>query len=253
MDEQELATYLDRVRITGNVATPRENNLRHIQGFIDGNEHLEFGVPWTRDWTFEEVFALMVQQVGINPDPLYTEGQDTISSALCVAALGRFAVRLGTAAREGQRVLFATGHPAGLLPVHAQLAEAAARGGAKIVEVREGTPFLAGDIRQIFKVLVWHQHGNLMHTHYPMPMKISLEQLRNEGFEAPDLVVGDHGWAGYAAGAGIDTIGFADCNDPGLFAAQAQGQLQAAVPLDDNVTPGLYQPLTDYIIGKARL
>ena len=43
MSRDEFAAYLNSARITGEVATPRENNLDHIQGFLDGNEHLEFG------------------------------------------------------------------------------------------------------------------------------------------------------------------------------------------------------------------
>lgn len=253
MDAQELTKYLDIVRITGEVATSREINLRHFQGFIDGDEHLDFGVRWSRDWTYADVFALMHQRVGTSADAEHLSGQDTISAALCVAALDRFADRLGEAAMRGQRVLFATGHPAGLLPVHAELARAAQQAGAKIVQVPEGTAFLDGDIRQISQVLMWHQYGGLMHTHYPEPMRLALATLADAGFAAPELVVGDHGWAGHAGSAGIDTIGFADCNDPGLFVAEAQGQIQVAVPLDDNVCPGLYAPMIEYIIDRAGL
>ena len=53
MTREEFASYLDEARITGLVGTARENNLAHMQGFIEGNEHLEFGVKWTRDWTVD--------------------------------------------------------------------------------------------------------------------------------------------------------------------------------------------------------
>lgn len=250
---QELAEYLNSVRITGKVATSREVNVKHIHCFIDGEVNHEFGVEWTRDWTYDDVFELMHRRVGTSSDHEHLEGQDTISAELCVAALDRFADRLAEAVSKQQRVLFATGHPAGLLPVHAALAQAAGRAGARIVEVPEGNKFLEGDIRQINKVLMWHQHGSLMHTHLPRPMHLSLERLTAEGEPAPDLVVADHGWAGFAATSGIDSIGFADCNDPALFVSEAQGQLQVAVPLDDNVCPGLYAPMVDYILQQAGL
>ncbi|KNC19465.1 taurine ABC transporter ATPase [Arthrobacter sp. RIT-PI-e] len=253
MNPTELAEYLDAVRITGAVATPRQDNLRHIELFLDGNENLHFGVTRTRPWTFDEVFDLMHERVGIRADRGFLEGQDTIDAALCVAALDRFADRLGRSVRDGERILFATGHPAGLLPVHAALARAASAGGATVVDVPEGRGFEAGDIRQLFKVLVWHQHGGLRHTHSPDPMRLSLETLAAEGLAAPDLVVADHGWAGQAASAGIPTIGFADCNDPGLFVSEAQGQVEVAVPLDDNVCPGLYEPLITYVLERAGL
>lgn len=68
MSRDEFAAYLDSVRITGEVATARENNLDHIQGFLDGNEHLEFGVQWTREWDYDSVFEVMVRRAGLNPD-----------------------------------------------------------------------------------------------------------------------------------------------------------------------------------------
>lgn len=253
MNSAELAAYLDSVRITGEVATRREDNLRHMQLFLDGNEHLEFGVRTSRRWTFDELFDLMHERVGTSVDRLHLSGQDTIDSGKCVAALDRFAFHFGAAVRAGHRILFATGHPAGLLPVHAALAAAAAAGGAKVVDVSEGQRFRDGDIRQLFKVLLWHQHGGLMHTHYPEPMRLSLELLADGGEPVPDLVIADHGWAGHAASAGIATLGFADCNDPGLFVSEAEGQLVVAVPLDDNLCPGLYEPMIQYILEQAGL
>lgn len=253
MNPTELAEYLDSVRITGKVATPRQDNLKHMRLFLEGNEHLEFGVTRTRPWSFDEVFDLMHERVGTSGDPAHTEGQDTIDAARCVAALDRFADRLGSSAHRGERILFATGHPAGLLPVHAAFARSAAAAGATVVRVPEGRRFGAGDIRQVFGVLVWHQHGGLMHTHFPEPMRLSLDTLATEGLEPPDLVVADHGWAGHAASAGLPTIGFADCNDPALFVSEAQGQVEVAVPLDDNVWPGLYEPLIAYVLERAGL
>ena len=253
MNSTELAAYLDSVLITGAVATDRRDNLRHMQLFLEGSEHLGFGVRTTRQWTVDEVFDLMHERVGINPDRSHLSGQDTIDSAKCVAALDRFAAVFGAAVAAGHRILFATGHPAGLLPVHAALAAAARAAGATVVEVPEGQHFGAGDIRQLFGVLVWHQHGSLMHTHSPDPMQLSLELLAATGGPSPDLVVADHGWAGFAASAGIPALGFADCNDPGLFVSEAEGQLAVAVPLDDNVCPGLYEPMIEYLLERAGL
>lgn len=253
MNSTELARYLDSVRITGQVATPRENNLRHMHLFLEGNENLEFGVRTRREWTFDEVFDLMHEKVGTNPNRAHTTGQDTIDGAKCVAALDRFADRLGAAVQGGERILFATGHPGGLLPVHAALAAAAQQAGAEVVQIPAGIRFREGDIRQVLGVLAWHQHGNLMHTHFPEPMRLILDALAASGSPAPQLVVADHGWAGYAAEAGLPAMGFADCNDPGLFISEAEGQLEVAVPLDDNVPPELYTPMTQYLLMRAGL
>ena len=59
--------------------------------------------------------------------------------------------------------------------------------------------------------------------------------------------VEDHGWAGAAAEAGIETLGMADCNDPALFVAEEEGKPIVTVPLDDNVPPHLYDPLSAFV------
>ena len=51
-----------------------------------------------------------------------------------------------------------------------------------------------------------------------------LAALAEDGQPPPDLVVADHGWAGAAGEAGIDAIGYADCNDPALFVGEAEAR-----------------------------
>ena len=253
MSRDEFAAYLDSVRITGEVATPRENNLDHIQGFLDGNEHLEFGVQWTREWDYDSVFEVMVRRVGLNPDRSHTHGQDTIGAEQCISALEEYARIFGEAVRAGSRILFATGHPAGLFPIYAVMAAAAKAAGAEVLQIEEGERFLDGDVRQIMDVVMFEQYGNLQHTHFPGPMRIALDQLEARGV-TPDLVVSDHGMGGYAASTRkLLTIGIADCNDPGLFVAAEQGDLPVCVPMDDNVPPRHYEPMIDFILDRAGL
>lgn len=253
MTEPEFADYLRESRICGKVATARENNIDHMHGFVAGNEHLEFGVRWTREWTYEKVFQLMADRVGTSDDPDFLEGVDTISAEKCIAALNQYAQIFGQTVADGGSLLFATGHPAGLFPIYAELARAAESAGARIVRIQEGDRFLDGDLRQIMDVVMFEQYGNLQHTHFPGPMRLVLEQLERAGAPAPDLVVADHGMAGFAASAGLRTIGIADCNDPGLFVSAEQGQIEVAVPMDDNVTPHLYQPVIEFILTRAGL
>ena len=97
LSRESLARYLDRVSITGDVATPREVNLRNIRGFLDGDRHQHMGVERTREWDFDSVLELMRERVGIAGDPGHREGRDTISAARCVAALHRPRVALWAA------------------------------------------------------------------------------------------------------------------------------------------------------------
>ena len=74
------------------------------------------------------------------------------------------------------------------------------------------------------------------HTHWPEAMRRMLVA------ERPDLVVADHGFAGAAIEAGVETLSIADVNDPALIVAKAQGRTDVVVVLDDHVPAENYWP-----------
>ncbi len=168
---------------------------------------------------------------------------------------------VGQAARDRSRVLLATGHPAGLLVVHLAVAEALRTAGATVLEPGPGSSYQSmtrfgrvdRHVRYVHGVAVSSSMGDLNHTHSATPMRGLLAALADAGEAMPDLVVADHGWAGAAGQAGITTVGFADCNDPALFVGEAEGKVAVAVPLDDNVLPHLYAPMTAYLLHAAGL
>jgi hypothetical protein len=251
----ELVDHLVKTRIAGDVATPRENNLSHYRKLANGDRHYWFGLELGNRWSDEQdVLAVMAERVGVNDDPEYRYGQDTIDPELTVAALDRLAARLRKAADGQQRVLFATGHPGGLLEVHHSTAAALRTAGCEIVVIPEGLQTEEGYVMQFADVAVLEHGATLWHTHSGEPMKAILTALEREGRPLPDLVVADHGWAGYAGRHGVDSVGYADCNDPALFLAESEGTLQVAVPLDDHVvSPRYYDPLTAYLLAEAGL
>ncbi|WP_037576240.1 phosphatase [Phaeacidiphilus oryzae] len=255
---ESLKAYLDDALITGMVATSRENNRAHYRALADGERYYWLGLDLGDRWTDESrVLSVMAERCGVDPDPSRTNGQDTISSERCVAALDRVAELLRKAVAQRQRVLFATGHPAGMLPVYQDLARALAAAGCEIVlppgGIKLGGDSGSQDIRRIGAVAVLQERGHLPHTHSPEPMRALLDRLEAGGAELPDLVIADHGWAGAAASRIVPTIGFADCNDPALFLGEAEGSLLVSVPLDDDVEPHLYEPMTAYLLSAAGL
>lgn len=251
----ELLVHLVRTRIAGEVATPRENNLSHYRKLANGDRHFWLGLELGDRWSDErDVLAVMAERCGVNDDPEYRSGQDTIDPERTVDALDRLAARLRKAAESGQRVLFATGHPGGLLDVHRATAAALRAAGCEITVIPDGLRTDEGYVMQFADVAVLEHGATLWHTHSGEPMRAVLEGLRAEGRPLPDLVVADHGWAGCAGQYGIDSVGYADCNDPALFLAEAEGTVQVTVPLDDHVTsPRHYDPLTAYLLDAAGL
>ncbi|MGW1023950.1 phosphatase [Streptomyces sp. NPDC002577] len=251
----DLVGHLVRTRIAGDVATPRENNLSHYRKLANGDRHYWLGLELGDRWTDEQnVLAVMAERCGVNDDPKHRHGQDTIDPELTVDGLDRLAARLRKAAAGRQRVLFATGHPGGLLDVHRATAAALRAAGCEIMVIPEGLQADGGYVWQFADVAVLERGATLWHTHSPEPMAAILDGLEQEGRPLPDLVVADHGWAGCAGQRGIDSVGYADCNDPALFIGEAEGTVQVTVPLDDHVTnPRHYDPMTAYLLAQAGL
>jgi hypothetical protein len=252
---QSLSEHLVRTRIAGDVATPRENNRSHYRKLADGDRYFWFGLEFGDRWTDEEaVLRVMAERCGVVADPAHRAGQDTIDPALTIGALDRAAAKLRKAADGGQRVLFATGHPGGLLDVHRRVAAALRAAGATVVVIPGGLSADDGGVFQFCDVAMLERGATLWHTHSPAPMAAILDALEAQGEPMPDLVFADHGWAGHAAQRGLEAVGFADCNDPALFLAEAEDTLSVAIPLDDHVTdPRFYDPLTAYLLDAAGL
>lgn len=258
MTRTELLAYLSAARIAGPVATPREANLANYALMVARDPDYLFGLAPRGTWTFDDVLALMAQRCGVSPDPLYDSGADTIDAALTIERLEAMAGHLRTAAAAKSRVLVATGHPTGVLVVHLEIARALAAAGCTLLTPparwehvdHAGRPH-ERHVRSVLGVSVASQGANLLHTHSPVPMELMLRDLAEHGQAAPDLVVADHGFAGAAGRAGVVCVGFADSNDPALFVGEAEGDVAVCVPLDDNVMPDLYEPMTSYLLAAA--
>lgn len=241
-----MREHLVASRIAGDVATPRESNLRNAHRLAAGDPDVWFGLS-PRPLTVEEVLRCLAERVGISPDPSYTAGADTIDPDRTIERLDAMAARLAAAAQRRASVFLATGHPAGLLAIHLQVAQALRAAGCTVLTPGAGADVSYGErrrhVRYLGGVAVLSDRGELNHTHSAKPM----EHLLADGLR-PDLVLADHGWAGAAGEAGIETLAFADTNDPALFVAEQDGRIAVTVPLDDNVLPHLYQPLTDHLL-----
>ncbi|MEV0031811.1 phosphatase [Nocardia sp. NPDC050793] len=253
-----LRAQLVRCGIAGEVATPREGNLRHYGRMAAKDPRYLFGLR-LRDWSFDETLAMMARRCGVDPNPEHTRGVDTIDPDLTLDALDAMGERLGAAAADRATVLLATGHPETLLGVYRAIEDALRTAGCTVLTPAAGWSYESrlwesSPHREIaydsgVAALVGTD-GRWRHTHDPEPMRAMLASLDSE---LPRLVVADHGWAGAAGEAGIETVGFADCNDPALFAGQDEGKIAVTVPLDDGLAPPLYEPLTAYLLHRAQL
>lgn len=255
---EELRDHLMASGIAGEVATPRDNNLKHYDLLARGVPNYQFGLQFTAEWTPADVLALMVKKAGVDPDPEHLVGIDTIDPDRTIDALQVMAGRIREAARRREDILLATGHPAALLPIYIEIARILEDRGCAVRIPAAGRAYLSDTrfgrqeraIRYICGVAALSSGGALHHTHSARPMREMLGEIAAAGDPMPGLVVGDHGWAGAAGQAGLDVVGFADCNDPALFVGEAEDKIHCVVPLDDNVDPRHYALLTAYLLAK---
>lgn len=260
-DRALLREHLLKTRIAGDVATPREGNLANYRKMVSKDPGYQFGLT-LKDWTFAETLEMMARLCGVSPDPRHVRGPDTIDVDLTLDALDAMGARIGLAARRRETVILATGHPDTLMGVYRAVEDALRAAGCVVLVPAAGWSYRVTtpwgpqhrEILYTSGVAALGTDGTLRHTHDPHPMRAALRELRAaETGQWPDLVVADHGWAGAAGEAGIETVGFADSNDPALFAGRAEGKIAVTVPLDDGVHPDYYGPLTAYLLGQAGL
>lgn len=255
MTRGDLREHLVRTRIAGDVATGRENNLGHYRSLADRDPRYLFGLRPEGGWSYQDVLELMAKSAGVVADPGHRQGQDTIDPDRTIDAVEAMAETIAGVLRGGApRILVATGHPTGLLTVHMALARLLREHGATLMDTAEGWSYRAPgfdgvrQIRYMDDVAMLANRGTFVHTHDPAPMEAMIAEF---GAERPDLVIADHGWAGAAGEAGILTVGFADSNDPALFVGEAEGKIAVTVPLDDNVLPRYYAPLTSHLVERV--
>ncbi|MDQ4108562.1 MAG: phosphatase [Actinomycetota bacterium] len=248
---EELARALMAGGVAGPAGHPHHNVFGNIRMLVEHDPDKLFGLSnMPEPFRFEDIVRIVGEASGVPIDALATEGSPDIDAGAVLDACEAMGERLAEAARRRERVLFATGHPGDLDPLYVSIAELAAARGARIVRPAEGVSW--SDVRAGHDwTIAYHGAVGMVtdgtrprHTHRPEAMQRMLEEDR------PDLVVADHGFAGAAIEAGVETLSIADVNDPALIVAKAQGRTEVVVVLDDHVPPEAYWPCLQAIAGS---
>jgi hypothetical protein len=249
---------LERALVAGGVAGPaghpHHNVFGNIRMLVDHDPDKLFGLTELPEpFGFDDIVRLVGEASGVPIDALATEGSPDIDAGAVLDACGRVGERLAEAARRGERVLFATGHPGDLDPLYGAIAELAAARGARLVHPADGISWSDPGAGHLWTIAFHGAVGMVTdgerprHSHSPAPMEVMLTA------ERPDLVVADHGFAGAAIEAGVETMSIADVNDPALIVAKAQGRTEVVVVLDDHVPPENYWPCFQAVAKRFRI
>ena len=256
-DPADLRRHLLETRLAGAVATAPQSTLANCGKLVAGDERYTFGLSDWRSATFLEAVAAVRDVCGGDPGGAADlAGTGLIDPDRAMAAIELHRSRLRTfAAQRGGRVLLATGHPTGLLPHYCAIARTLQDAGAHLLAPLDDETVRIGrftgrkrGVRFLDGVACVTDGGALLHSHRSAYMEAMLAEL---GEEQPDLVVADHGMAGAAVEAGIPTLSIADVNDPALLLAQARGRTDSVLPIDDNLAPRLFVPITERMLDWA--
>lgn len=247
----DLRHHLLESRLAGSVATTPGNTVANCEKLVAGKPDYTFGLSDWQSAEVAEVRAVVADVFGpaaVDGDP---DGAGWIDPDATLAAIEGHRAKVAAHASARSTVLLATGHPTGLLPHYMALARALTRVGCEVLTPLDNCWLDTGPdgrgIRFLDGVGCAWTGGDLVHSHRSRYMEAMLESLDGDG-HWPDLVVGDHGMAGAAVECGIETLGIADVNDPALFLAQARGRTASVMPIDDNLAPRLFEPVTAAVL-----
>jgi len=208
---------------------------------VSGDPDGQLGLSGLTGFTVPEVLAMIGEEAGFHPD-IFADGEGPvpIDPFRVLAACRAAGDRLANAARRGEQVVLGTGHPSGLPLLYMAVAELVEEHGAMPIRPAEGFVWREQgrrrEIRYFHGVAMLSDRASTLHTHAPAAMQAMLQEA------TPDLVFADHGFAGAAIEAGVDTLSIADVNDPALVVAKWQGRTETVIVMDDNVRPESYWP-----------
>ncbi len=171
-----------------------------------------------------------------------------------IAGMRAALVRILDVSRRGGVIAFATGRPASLLPLYADLARLAASQGAEIFgdlefddlkspSIASATFSAAGHPRAR---LVWQNGVALVESGGNLISDAAMRAADAlfAGSETPDLVVADRGFAGTAIELGSEVVAFADLDAIALGVAAARGLPVTIVPVQEQRPPHCYRVLS---------
>jgi Phosphatase len=246
----ELEAALLEGEVAGTATHPLDNVRANILMLIDGDPDKLFGLSGLPgSFGFDDILDQVAEGAGwpIDHDARY--GDVEIAPGPVLDACSSVGERLAGACVRGERVVLATGHPIGLGLLFHALDRLLSERGADVLAPAHGVSWREGHLPHDWTIDHWGGVGLLTdgreprHTHWPDAMERMLGEAK------PDLVVADHGFAGAAIEAGIETLSIADVNDPALIVAQAQGRTNVVVVMDDHVDPDAYWPCFQAVVA----
>ncbi len=243
LPEAQLLAALLAGQVAGTASHPLDNVRNNALMLLDGDPDKQFGMPGIAEGlALDDILRLVETAADAPIDRDARFGPVDIRPEPILAACRAAGRRLHLARERGESVILATGHPVGLALLYHALDGWLGAGGARVLRAAHGIHWRDPHLDHDWFIDHWDGVAMLTdgreprHTHRPNAVERMLEEV------TPDLVMADHGFAGAAIWAGVETISIADVNDPALLVARSLGRTEHVIVMDDHVDPGAYWP-----------
>ena len=249
---EELARALVAGGVAGPAGHPHHNVFGNIRMLVEHDPDKLFGLSdMPEPFGFEDIVRIVGEASGVPIDALATEGSPDIDADAVLDACEAMGERLAAAARRGERVLFATGHPGDLDPLYGSIAELAASHGAKIVRPGEGESWSDEDAGARLDDRVPRRggdgHGRRASPPHPSPGRRWSGCSRRSDPTSWSPTTGSRERRSRPASR---PSSIADVNDSALIVAKAQGRTEVVVVLDDHVPAEAYWPCFQAVAAR---
>lgn len=242
-----MLNKLQALKVTGpGSGHSRFLNLKVVDEIKQGVPKSLLGFTELQALPKEEILGAIARITGCSGDITVQEGPGYIDAQATLAGLQAAAELLFCIGRQKGNVLLATGHPGSMISFYLEAANIIRNLGGHILTPAAGNILktylcpgcglhdTSDSIDYIWDVAVVTTGEVLLHTHDCLPMEIMLKSLQAAG-KRVDLVVADHGFAGYAIKSGLPVIAVMDTNDPAIAASRLLGYNPVIIPMDDNL------------------
>ena len=239
-EPRTTAERLVRSRVAGRSSRLGPTELRRLASRLVAGDRVALGGFGSFDGlTQHEVSRVLRDVYGAWPDVPAIDADRTLDGAQ------RAAERVAAVAAAGGSVVCATSRPASLFALHARIAAAARRAGARVVDDDDSGELRvdgrrARRLRSLLGVMIVTDGASVLAVDGPeAPDEARFVLAR------PDLVVADGTFARGLAPAGLAVVALGGLELLPLAVAGARGAPVTVVPLEDTRHPSAYEPLAE--------
>jgi len=246
VDETVIIDRLEKLKMAGaGTGHIRLKNILVVHEIKQGLNKSLLGLNELQSLPSEKVLEAIATITGCSASLIEATGDGYINPKATVKGMRLAAEKIAKVCKKQGNIILGTGHPGAMIGFYLELAKIIRQLGGNLLTVAKTYPLqtyrckncqlhdVTEEIDYIGDVAVITNGDLLLHTHDHQGMKQIIAHAQQENRKI-DLVIADHGFAGFAIKSEIPTIAIMDTNDPAIAASTLLGYNPIIIPMDDN-------------------